>query len=102
MHECNDNKCKSSSYNYDDLLHMRFGRDEDNIFMNTTTNDFYRGYKVQTTLVEGYHMPYYVEFTEPEQSYIWLRPVKEQAKYDKPFEPVRISKPVNGVQGSLF
>jgi len=45
--------------------------------MNSLSNDFYRGYKVQTTLVEGYHMPYYIEFTEPEQSSIWLRPLKE-------------------------
>jgi type I restriction-modification system DNA methylase subunit len=72
--------------------------------MNSLSNDFYRGYKVQSTLVDGYHMPYYIEFTEPEQSYIWLRPVSEQArpKFDKPFEPVRASQPINGIQGSLF
>lgn len=72
--------------------------------MNSLSNDFYRGYKVQTTLVGGYHMPYYIEFTEHEQSYIWLKPVKEQAKptFDRPFEPVSASQPINGVQGSLF
>ncbi|WP_164849837.1 N-6 DNA methylase [Mucilaginibacter limnophilus] len=72
--------------------------------MNSLSNDFYRGYKVQTTLVDGYHMPYYVEFTEPEQSQLWLKPVKEQAKpnFDSPFEPVRAPQPINGVQGSLF
>jgi type I restriction-modification system DNA methylase subunit len=72
--------------------------------MNSLSNDFYRGYKVQTILVDGYHMPYYIEFTEPEQSYIWLKPLKEQAKpkFDKPFEPVKASQPINGVQGSLF
>ncbi|UEG53445.1 N-6 DNA methylase [Mucilaginibacter daejeonensis] len=46
--------------------------------MNSLTNDFYRGYKVSTTLVDGYHMPHYIEFTEPEQSCIWLRPVKDK------------------------
>ncbi|WP_158827679.1 N-6 DNA methylase [Mucilaginibacter lacusdianchii] len=70
--------------------------------MNSLSNDFYRGYKINTTLVNGYHMPYYIEFTEPEQSYIWLKPIKEQPKFDKPFEPVRAKSPINGVQGSLF
>lgn len=71
--------------------------------MNSLSNDFYRGYKVQTTLVNSYHMPYYVEFEEPEQSYIWLKPVKKAAtKFNKPFEPVRASQSINGVQGSLF
>jgi hypothetical protein len=72
--------------------------------MNSLSNDFYRGYQAQTTLVDGYHMPYYIEFTEPEQSYIWLKPTKEQAKpkFDKPFEPVRANEAINGVQGSLF
>ena len=72
--------------------------------MNTLSNDFYKGYKVSTTLVNGYHMPYYIEFTEPELSYIWLRPVKDQTKsaFTTPFEPVKASQPINGVQGSLF
>jgi hypothetical protein len=72
-------------------------------YMNSLGNDFYRGYKVSTAMVNGYHMPYYVEFTEHEQSYIWLKPVKEAApKFEKPFEPVRTSQPISGVQGSLF
>jgi len=72
--------------------------------MNTLSNDFYKGYKISTTLVNGYHIPYYIEFTEPELSYIWLRPVKPQAKptFSTPFEPVRAAQPVNGIQGSLF
>jgi len=72
--------------------------------MNTLSNDFYKGYKVSTTLVNGYHMPYYIEFTEPELSYIWLKPVKQQVKpiFTTPFEPVKASQPINGVQGSLF
>ncbi|MBS7565769.1 SAM-dependent DNA methyltransferase [Mucilaginibacter sp. Bleaf8] len=71
--------------------------------MNSLTNDFYRGYKVSTTLVNGYHYPCYIEFTEAEQSLIWLKPVKDTApKFDKPFEPVSAKTPINGVQGSLF
>ncbi|WP_295772239.1 hypothetical protein [uncultured Mucilaginibacter sp.] len=71
--------------------------------MNSLTNDFYRGYKVSTTLINDYHMPYYIEFTEAERSHIWLRPVKEAApKLDKQFEPMRASQHVNGIQGSLF
>jgi len=73
--------------------------------MNTLSNEFYRGYKVSTTLVDGYHMPYYVEFTEPELSYIWLRltqSVKSKPAFTTSFEPVRATQPINGVQGSLF
>jgi len=73
--------------------------------MNTLSNDFYKGYKISTTLVNGYHMPYYVEFTDPELSYIWLRPtqqVKPKSAFNTPFEPVKATQPINGVQGSLF
>lgn len=72
--------------------------------MNTLSNDFYKGYKVSTTLINGYHMPYYIEFDQPELSYIWLRPVMQQTKpaFNTPFEPVRASQPISGVQGSLF
>jgi type I restriction enzyme M protein len=61
--------------------------------MNTLSNDFYKGYKISTTLVNRYHMPYYIEFDKPELSYIWLRPVKQRAKpaFTTPFEPVRAS-----------
>lgn len=87
------------------LLNMLFNSLQGEIaHMNSLSNDFYRGYKVQTTLIDGYHMPYYIEFTDPEQSYIWLKPVNEQAKpkFDKPFAPVSAIQPINGVQGSLF
>ena len=73
--------------------------------MNTLSNEFYTGYKVSTTLVEGYHMPYYIEFTNPELSYIWLKPtqsVKPKAVFATSFEPVRAAQPINGVQGTLF
>jgi len=32
--------------------------------MNTLSNEFYKGYKVATTMVNGSHYPYYIEFTE--------------------------------------
>jgi hypothetical protein len=73
--------------------------------MNSLSNEFYTGYAVCTTIVDGYHMPYYIEFTESELSYIWLKPnqvAKPKPAFDTPFEPVRASQPLNGVQGSLF
>jgi type I restriction-modification system DNA methylase subunit len=73
--------------------------------MNTLSNDFYTGYKVSTVLVSGYHMPFYTEFTGPELSYIWLRPLKghnAKPKFEKPFEPIRSKEAINGVQGTLF
>ena len=72
--------------------------------MNTLSNDFYKGYKCDTKLIGGYHMPYYIEFDQPELSYIWLRPIKQQDNlaFTTPFEPVRAAQPINGVQGSLF
>lgn len=73
--------------------------------MNSLSNDFYTGYKVSTILVDARYIPYYTEFNNPEESRIWLRPLKGQdakPKFDKPFESVRASRPINGVQGSLF
>lgn len=73
--------------------------------MNSLSNEFYTGYKVDTALVDGYHYPYYIEFNEPEQSRIWLHDLKGtevKSMFNKPFEPVRVAQPLNGVQGSLF
>jgi type I restriction-modification system DNA methylase subunit len=72
--------------------------------MNSLSNDFYTGFKVDTVLVDTHYIPYYTEFTNPELSYIWLKPNAKVAKpkFDKPFEPIRSSQPINGVQGSLF
>jgi type I restriction-modification system DNA methylase subunit len=73
--------------------------------MNTLSNEFYKGYKCCTTLVDGFNIPYYIEFTEPELSYIWLKPnqrATSKPAFGTPFEPVRASHPINGVQGSLF
>lgn len=73
--------------------------------MNTLNNDFYRGFKTGTVLVGMHYYPFYTEFTEAEQSRIWLRDLKGnevRLTFDKPFEPIRASQPISGVQGSLF
>ncbi|WP_162997022.1 N-6 DNA methylase [Mucilaginibacter kameinonensis] len=71
-------------------------------YMNSLSNDFYIGYKVATVLVNGFYYPYYVEFTEPEQSYIWLHDLKGNEVNDKTFEALKSLQPINGIQGSLF
>ncbi len=38
--------------------------------MNSLSNEFFTGYQVQTTLLNGYHMPCYVEFSDLALSYI--------------------------------
>jgi len=72
--------------------------------MNSLSNEFYRGYRFQTKLINGYHYPYFIEFTDPHESYIWLRPQQiAPAPAAKPFHPVtpEITKqPLK--QGSLF
>jgi len=73
--------------------------------MNSLSNNFYTGYKVSTVLVGTHYLPFYTEFTNPEESRIWLRSLKgndTKPKFDKPFEPIRASWPIDGVQGSLF
>jgi hypothetical protein len=73
--------------------------------MNTLSNDFYRGYKVCNKLVGTHYVPYFVEFTDAMQSYIFLQPIKvkePKSTFSKPFEPVSASQSINGVQGSLF
>jgi type I restriction-modification system DNA methylase subunit len=73
--------------------------------MNTLSNEFYRGFNVCTTRVDTHHLPYYVEFTEAEQSHIWLHDLKgtePNSPFNKPFEPVGAITPINGVQGVLF
>jgi hypothetical protein len=69
--------------------------------MNSLSNDFYTGYNVNTVLVDTHYIPYYTEFTNSEESRMWLRPLKGQ-DINKPFEPIRASQPINGIQGSLF
>jgi hypothetical protein len=88
------------------LLNMLFSSLTGEIaHINSLSNQFYTGYKVATVLVDGFHYPYYTEFTEPEQSRIWLHDLKGtevKSKFDKPFEPVRSPQPIYGIQGSLF
>jgi hypothetical protein len=71
--------------------------------MNTLSNDFYSGFKTGTVVVGTHHYPFYTEFTEAEQSFIWPKPNPEiKPRFDKPFEPKRASQSINGVQGTLF
>lgn len=95
--------------------------------MNSITNEFFRGYQCRTKLVSGFYYPYFIEFTEPEKSRIWLHaqatatsdpihpandgenqicpvdiPTRETSKQDKPFNPIDpdFKKPLH--QDSLF
>lgn len=69
--------------------------------MNAITNEFYRGYRRCTKLVEGFYYPYFVEFTEPEKSYIWLQPLSTPSKTDQPYAKPTISEN-HLIQGRLF
>jgi len=71
--------------------------------MDTLANDFYCGFKTGTVLKDGYYYPCFKEFTDSEESSIWLRPSapKSKAGFDTPFNPPK-SAPMNGVQGTLF
>jgi hypothetical protein len=71
--------------------------------MNSLSNEFYVGYRTGTVLRDGYHYPYYLEFTDPEESRIWLRPgVRSSPQgFATPFDPPA-SGPVSGIQGTLF
>lgn len=88
------------------LLNMLFNSLQGEIaHMDSLSNEFHRGYKVSTVLHNGYYYPCYDEFTEAEQSRIWLKPLKgntAKSTFDKPFEAVRSNQPVVGIQGSLF
>jgi hypothetical protein len=73
--------------------------------MNSLSNELYKGFQVCTALVEGQHIPYYVEFTDAASSYICLHDLKGTAvksAFRTAFEPVKAASPINGIQGSLF
>lgn len=72
--------------------------------MDTITNSFYRGFKTGIIKKDGYFYPYYVEFTNPEKSYIWLRPTNTSKgkAFDMEFEPIRSPLMSRGVQCNLF
>ena len=73
--------------------------------LNSLTNEFYRGYKVQTALVADHFIPFYTDFTEAELSKIWLHPLKVKegkSEFTRPFQPLAFTSPLTGVQGILF
>lgn len=73
--------------------------------LNSLSNDFFTGYKIETTLVNGFHFPLYFEFTELELSEVWLHPLKVnkgKSRFNETFEPVKQLKLIAGIQGSLF
>ncbi|SHN26127.1 N-6 DNA methylase [Mucilaginibacter sp. OK098] len=72
--------------------------------MDTLANEFFKGYKTGTVLKDGYHYPCFAEFSDPNESYIWLRPIdsKESTAFDAPFIPTKSPLMSSGVQGSLF
>lgn len=73
--------------------------------MNTLSNEFYTGFKADTLLVDGYHIPYFTEFTNADKSYICLHDLKgtvPKLTFETPFVVVKAAQPINGVQGTLF
>ncbi|GAB3915391.1 N-6 DNA methylase [Mucilaginibacter boryungensis] len=88
------------------LINMLFNSLQGEIaHMNSLSNEFYTGYQICTTLVGTHYIPYYIEFTEPEKSRIWLRPLRgnnDKSKFSTPFNPVSAAHPINGRQGLLF
>ena len=73
--------------------------------VNNLNNEFYAGFKFNTTLIDGYYMLNYTEFITPELSYIWLKPkqkVEVKSAFTSPFEQVSSTSPINGVQGCLL
>lgn len=73
--------------------------------MNSLSNEFHAGYHIQTTVVNGFHFPFYTEFSEPELSHIWLHPLKggtPKSSFDKPFSPIKSTTICVGVQATLF
>lgn len=97
--------CKMALYNM--LLNSLTG---EIAHMNSLSNEFFRGYRFGTKLIDGYHYPYFVEFTDPEESRIWLRPPVKSADLLPPaiphedVQPAATSPAVSQslVQGSLF
>ena len=97
--------CKMALYNM--LLNSLTG---EIAHMNSLSNEFFRGYRFQTKLVDGHHYPYFVEFTDPEESRIWLRlPVEPadpapSAPTDEDPQPAATRPGVNQslIQGTLF
>ncbi|MDB4921228.1 N-6 DNA methylase [Mucilaginibacter sp.] len=73
--------------------------------IDTLRNTFFKGYKLLTVLKNGYYHPFYKEFTDPNESVIWLRPTDPKtakSAFDVPFEPTKSPLMHQGVQGNLF
>jgi type I restriction-modification system DNA methylase subunit len=73
--------------------------------MDTLSNTFFKGYKTGTVLKDGYHYPYFTEFSDPHQSYIWLRPddsKRAPSPFDTEFKPTKVPFTSNGIQRTLF
>lgn len=68
--------------------------------MNSLSNEFFTGYRISTTLYNGYYFPWYKEITKPEESSIWMRPMSQP---EKPFAETTIMFPQGAYQqGNLF
>ena len=97
--------CKMALYNM--ILNSLTG---EIAHMNSLSNEFHRGYRIQTQLIDGYHIPYFTEFTDPQESRIWMRPQVRPADPAPPAGPDDNPLPavacpaVNQrvIQGSLF
>jgi type I restriction-modification system DNA methylase subunit len=70
--------------------------------LNSLSNEFFKGYKAQTALVGNRYIPFFVEFTAPELSVIWLHPLKGTEYMTDSFKPKKSINSFYGVQGSLF
>lgn len=68
--------------------------------MDSLSNKFFAGYHIHITLCEGYYYPWYREFTNPEESAIWLRP-KEKVEKAFPENPIVLPQSIY-LQGTLF
>ena len=61
--------------------------------IDSLSNEIFCGYQVKTMLLNGHYHPYFVEFTDPIQSFIYLHPpVKDAAP--EPVQPDDKSKPI--------
>jgi len=67
--------------------------------MNSLSNVFFRGYRLDTKLFDGFHYPRVYEFTNPEQSSIWIN---QSARREKAKEFKEVVVPGGMQQGSLF
>lgn len=88
--------CKMTVINM--LLHSLEGEVAN---MNSLSNEFFKGYQLRTKLIDGYYYPYFIEFTEPEKSAIWLHPKSTEDQH----EPSSLNNPIiipRPIQGTLF